>query len=171
MLNIDAQNMTTKLTLCRFEIGLLDLPPRLERRFSFYLNFLANLEKVGLYGTLSVGLVLSLIAVTRVALYASKSFTAQQYSNNLVSNSVYNPCEVKCSKQNETIRSDYEEDESDDRECLNIIRREDDYELENDDALSDIEYNEINDEEESTSSSEQVCKFTLLRLLSPDRSL
>lgn len=105
-----------------------------------------------------------MIAVTRVAIYASKSYAAQQYNNNLVNNSVYNPCEVKCSKQNESMRSDYDEDESDDRECLNIIRREDDYELENDDALSDIEYNEINDEEESTSSSEQVCKFTLFRL-------
>jgi hypothetical protein len=150
----------------RFEIALEDLPPRLERRFSFYLNWLANLEKAGLYGCLSVGLILSVIAVTRVAIYASKSYSAQQYNHNLVGNSVYNPCEVKCSKQNESMRSDCDEDESDDRECLNIIRREDEYELENDDALSDIEYNEINDEEESTSSSEQVCKFTLLLFIS-----
>lgn len=142
----------------------MDLPPRLERRFVFYLNFLRIVEKVGLYGSLSIGLLLSIYAVTRVALNASKSYSSQQYNN-----SVYNPCEVsKLSKQNEASMIPSDDYEDDDRECLNIIRREDDYELENDDALSDIEYNETNDEEESTaSSSEQVCKFT--HLLSPYR--
>lgn len=142
----------------------MELPPRLERRFGFYLNFLRIAEKVGLYGSLSIGLLLSVYAVSRVAHNASKSYASQQYKNS----SVYNPCEVsKLSRQNEASmpNNDYEDGA---RECLNIIRRENDYELENDDALSDIEYNETNDEEESTaSSSEQVCKFT--HLLSPRR--
>lgn len=139
-----------------------ELPHRLERRFKFYLNFLPVVEKVGLYGSLSMGLLLSIIAVTRVAFRASKSFTSQQYNHNLVNNSVYNPCERKMSKQEEALssndNSEEYEDDTDDRECLNVIRREDEYELENDDALSDIEYNEINDEDEEDS--ERVSKFT-----------
>lgn len=55
------------------------------------------------------------------------------------------------------VSNSSEEYDSDDRECLNVIRREDEYELENDDALSDIEYNEINgDDDDSTSTSERV---------------
>lgn len=139
-----------------------ELPHRLEKRFDFYLNLLPVVEKVGLYGTLSIGLFLSILAVTRVALRASKSFASQQYNHNLVNNSVYNPCERRMSKQEEARNgNENSEDDSDDRECLNVIRREDEYELENDDALSDIEYNEVNeDEEDSTSTSERVCKFT-----------
>lgn len=140
-----------------------ELPHRLERRFGFYLNFLAVIEKVGLYGSLSIGLFLSIIAVFHVALRASKSFTSQQYNHNLVNNSVYNPCERKMSKQEEADIIN-ENSDSDDRECLNVIRREDEYELENDDALSDIEYNnnEINDEDEEDSTSERVSKFTFV---------
>lgn len=139
-----------------------ELPRRLERRFGFYLNFLPVVEKVGLYGSLVLGLFLSIFAVTRVALRASKSFASQQYNHNLVNNSVYNPCERRLSKQQEEAHNgNNSEDDSDDRECLNVIRRDDEYELENDDALSDIEYNEINeDEEDTTSTSERVCKFT-----------
>lgn len=143
----------------------MDLPPRLERRFSFYLNFLPVVEKTGLYGTLSLGLIISIYAVTRVALNASRSYTSQQYNQNLKGNSVYNPCEVKLSKHNEASKINDNQDSNEEGEgeedCLNIIRREDDYELENDDALSDIEYNEINDEEESTSS-EQVKAYVNL---------
>lgn len=143
-----------------------ELPHRLEKRFGFYLNFLPVVEKVGLYGTISLGLFISILAVTRVALRASRSFAPHQYNHNLVNNSVYNPCERKMSKQEEVNNGvDISEDDTDDRECFNVIRREDDYELENDDALSDIDYNETNeDEEDSTSSLDRVCKFTFLYL-------
>jgi hypothetical protein len=145
-----------------------ELPHRLERRFQFYLNFLPVVEKVGLYGTLSLGLFISIFAVTRVAFRASKSFASQQYNHNLANNSVYNPCERRMSKQDEAANgNDNSEDDADDRQCLNVIRRDDEYELENDDALSDIEYNnEINeDEEDTTSASERVSKFAFLVLL------
>lgn len=164
----------------------MELPKRLENRFSLYLNILPMLEKAGLYGSLTLGLLLSIIAVTQVALRASRSIASQQqYNRNLMNNSVYNACEekltskcnaaaIECKKQKcgdyDDDRGNKSSDEDDEEhECLNIIRRADadrsiQYELENDDALSDIDYNEINDEEEeedesssTNSSSEQVC--------------
>jgi hypothetical protein len=166
----------------RFEISMMELPKRLEDRFSLYLNILPVVEKVGLYGSLTLGLVLSIIAVTRVALRASKFVASpyqQKYHHNLVSNSVYNACEEKVSSRNHSVTNenahkasnskDYGEDDNkmsdddDDAHCLNIIRRDDQYELENDDALSDIEYND--DGESSNGSLEQVNKFFKYRTL------
>lgn len=166
------------LFLHRFEISMMELPKRLEDRFSLYLNILPVVEMVGLYGSLTLGLVLSIIAVTRVALRASKFVASpyhQKYHHNLVNNSVYNACEEKLSSRNQSVTNetsqkaknsnddvDGEDDNKifndfDDSHCLNIIRRDDQYELENDDALSDIDYND--DGESSNGSSEQVKKF------------
>jgi hypothetical protein len=176
-----------KFYINRFEIALMDLPERLENRFSLYLNILPLLEKTGLYGSLSLGLLLSIIAVTRVALRASRSMTSQQchekYGRNLLNNSVYNACEEKLSKEmHSTVNEmrnnassnddEYDDDDDDDEnksnsgDCFNIIRRDDDYELENDDALSDIDYNEIaDDEEESMSNSSSTEQVNIMQIL------
>lgn len=151
-----------------FEISLNELPERLQRRFSLYLNILPIVEKAGLYGSFLLGALLSIFAVSQVALRTSRTMASQRchqkFNKNIVHNSIYNPCEEKKSKVapaqvvkvNELSRSD---DESNDGECLDMITRSQ-YELEDDDALSDIEYNETNDEGESSSnSSELVCKF------------
>jgi hypothetical protein len=171
----------------RFEIGLMELPERLQNRFGLYLNILPVVEKAALYGSLAVGLLLSIFAVTQVALRTSKTFASQQchqnYNQNLVKNSVYKACEEKLTKNSSTdamLKDNEEEDDMDfgdeSSDCMNIIRR-DEYELENDDALSDIDYNEINDEEESShSSSEQVHKSfnfsntVLLKLFSIEKA-
>lgn len=133
-----------------------ELPQRLENRFRLYLNILPVVEKVGLYGSLTLGLMLSIIAVSQVALRASKyvaSPYSQKYHKNLVSNSVYKACEEKVTdrrgsvpaemspRSNDSDEVDFEEDDRSE-ECLNIIRREPQYELEEDDALSDIESND-----------------------------
>lgn len=154
-----------------FEIKLERLPDRLQKRFSFYLNFLPLVEQAGLYGSFILGAILSIFAVTQVAVRTSKSFASQKcrqkFNNNIVNNSVYNPCEEKLinlrrtKKLPQMVRVDEiskSEDETDDSNLSNVISRNQ-YELEDDDALSDIDYNEIQDEDESTSSlSEQVCK-------------
>ncbi|XP_070501982.1 scavenger receptor class B member 1 [Chironomus tepperi] len=158
-----------------FEISMMELPKRLEDRFSLYLNILPVVEKVGLYGSLILGLALSIIAVTQVALRASKYVASpyhQKYHHNLVNNSVYNACEEKVSSRNHSVRNESSQngnkstddvdgeddskisDDDDDAHCLNIIRRDDQYELENDDAISDIDYND--DGESSNGSSEQM---------------
>lgn len=154
-----------------FEIGLTHLPERLEKRFSLYLNFLPILEKTALYGSLALGAILSILAVTQVALRTSKSIATQKchqkFNRNLINNSIYNPCEEKLIdmqskhspqvvvKLDELNKSD---DESNESECVDVITRNQ-YELEDDDALSDIDYNEIENEESSSlNSSEPVCK-------------
>lgn len=153
---------------------MVELPKNLEERFSLYLNILPLVEKVGLYGSLTLGLILSIIAVTQVALRASRYVApqySQKYHHNL--NSVYNPCEEKLTAKHNSTKNDplmktnaidneeenkaSDDDEYETNECLNIIRRDDQYELENDDALSDDDI-EYNDEEDSNSSSEQVSK-------------
>lgn len=159
-----------------FEIALNELPDHLQKRFSLYLNILPIVEKVGLYGSLALGAMLSIFAVTQVALRTSRSIASQRchqkFNPNRLNSSVYNPCEEKLIdlqskgvpnqvlKVNELSRSD---DESEDGDCLNVISRNQ-YELEDDDALSDIEYNEKQDDGESasTSSAEPVCKSIFL---------
>lgn len=154
-----------------FEIALNELPERLERRFNLYLNILPVLEKALLYGSLAIGVMLSIFAVTIVALRTSKSIASQgcnqKFNQNLVNNSVYNPCEEKLIdlqtkavpnkviEVNELSKSD---DESSEGDTSNVITRNQ-YELEDDDALSDIEYNEVDEESASTSSLDPVCKF------------
>lgn len=168
-----------------FEISLNELPERLEKRFSLYLNILPIVEKVGLYGSLLLGAMLSIMAVSQVALRTSRSIASQRchqkFNKNLVNNSVYNPCEEKLIdlhprspnqviKVNELSKSD---DESSDGDCQNVITRSQSYELEDDDALSDIEYSEITgDDSESTSnSSVPVCKsFVLFDVFDAARS-
>lgn len=165
-----------------FEIGMSHLPDRLQKRFSLYLNVLPVVEKAGLYGSLILGAFVTLYAVSRVAMRTSQTFASekcrQKFNKNLVNNSVYNPCEEKLinlggAKNVPQIKHVDElsksEDETDESNLSNVISRNQ-YELEDDDALSDIEYNEIHDEEDSISSSpEPVCKFhPLLNLhLSP----
>lgn len=153
-----------------FEIALYDLPERLEKRFDMYLNVLPIVEKTLLYGTIAIGMIFSIFVVTQVALRTSKSIATQScnqnFNQNLVNNSVYNPCEEKLidlqsraasnkvMQVNELSKS---EDENSVGDCPNVITRNQ-FELEDDDALSDIEYNEIDEESASTSSSEPVCK-------------
>lgn len=149
-----------------FEIALNELPERLERRFDLYLNILPVVEKSLLYGSLAIGLILSIFAVTIAALRTTKSIASQgcnqKFSQNLVNNSVYNPCEEKLidlqtkAVPNKVIEVNELSDASSDSN--NVIRRNQ-YELEDDDALSDIEYNEVDEESASTSSFDTVCKF------------
>lgn len=153
-----------------FEIGMQQLPDRLQTRFSLYLNILPVLETVGLYGSLVLGAILSIMAVSRVALRTTKSITTTQrshekFSKNLQNNSVYHPCEEKLIdlqsakkpaqviKVNEFGKSDSDSND----ECSDVITRSQ-YELEDDDALSDIDYKEI-DEESASSSSMSVGKI------------
>lgn len=158
-----------------FEISLNELPKRLERRFDLYLNLLPMVEKSILYGSFALGIMLSIIAVSRVALRTSISLTSQnlsqKFNRNLANNSVYNPCEEKLialqptkavqnkvTKVNELSKSD--EESSDSGGGLNMITRSQ-YELEDDDALSDIDYTEVDEESASTASTSSgpVCKF------------
>lgn len=155
-----------------FEISLNELPERLERRFDLYLNILPVVEKAVLYGSLAIGVLLSIFAVTIVALRTSESIASQgcnkKFNQNLVNNSVYNPCEEKLidlqtkAVPNKVIEvnelSNKSDDESSSGDTNNVIRRNQ-YELEDDDALSDIEYNEVDEESASTSSFDPVCKF------------
>lgn len=155
-----------------FEIGLTHLPDRLQSRFSLYLNILPVVVEAIRYGSLILGAFFSIYSVTQVALRTSRNFAndrcRQKFNKNLVSNSVYNPCEEKLiglrgtknlPQMVQVDEMSKSEDENDDSNSSNIISRNQ-YELEDDEALSDIEYNEIHDEEESTSSlSEPVCKF------------
>lgn len=153
-----------------FEIALHELPDRLERRFGLYLNFLPMVETLGLYGSLVLGAFLSILAVSRVALRTTKSMTSQRchekFSKNIQNNSVYNPCEEKLIdlksakdvsqviKVDELSKSDSESND----ECTDVITRSQ-YELEDDDAISDIDYNEI-DEESTSSCSVPVSSIT-----------
>lgn len=154
-----------------FEIALMQLPDRLQQRFSLYLNIAPVVEQVALYGSLILGAFLTIYAVTQVAIRTSQSFASekcrQKFNKNLVNNSVYNPCEEKLISRapknlpqikqvDEMCKSD---DDTDENNPLNVISR-DQYELEDDDALSDIDYNEIQDEDSQDSTSdisEQVC--------------
>lgn len=148
-----------------FEIGLKELPERLEKRFSLYLNILPVVEQAALYGSLVLGALFSVFAVFQVALRTSKSMAAQRchqkFNSNLANNSVYNPCEEKLidlkstkatNPPSQVIKVD-EMSRLDDvlfeGDSLNVITR-DQYELENDDALSDIDYNEENSEDSSS---------------------
>lgn len=151
-----------------FEIGLQELPDRLQKRFSLYLNILPMVEKAGLYGSLILGAILSIFAVTQVALRTSKTIASQRCHQKFNRNLVYTPCEEKLidlhqmKKMPQVIKVDEfnnkSDDESNDNDCGNVISRNQ-YELEDDDAISDIDYNEIVDEESTSSSTEPVCKF------------
>lgn len=144
-----------------FEIGLQELPDRLERRFSLYLNYLPLLEKAGKYGSLILGAFLLVCSVAQVALKTSKSITAQRchqkFNNNLASNSVYNPCEEKLidlkptKSKSQVIKVDELNKSEEEFEGLNVITR-DSFELEDDDALSDIEYTESSSEDSASTS-------------------
>lgn len=151
-----------------FEIGLQELPDRLQKRFSLYLNILPLVEKAGLYGSLILGAILSIFAVSQVALRTSKSMASQRCHQKFNRNLVYSPCEEKLidlhlmKSMPQVIKvdefSNKSDDESNDNDCGNVISRNQ-YELEDDDAISDIDYNEIVDEESASSSSEPVCKL------------
>ncbi|CRL06508.1 CLUMA_CG019609, isoform A [Clunio marinus] len=153
-----------------FEFALDTLPERLENRFGLYLNVLPIVEKAGMLSLFLLGALFAITAVSRVALKTSKSITSEnsykKFNRNLINNSVYNPCEVKLielkskkqmannvTKINERTKPD--DDDSCEEDSLNVITRSQ-YELEDDDAISDIEYNEINEEGESTSSSSEA---------------
>jgi hypothetical protein len=145
-----------------FEIGLTELPERLEKRFSLYLNILPMVEKVVLYGCLALGGILSVIAVSQVALRTSKSISSQRCHQKFNRNLIYAPCEEKLidekSKKPPQAMTKLEDEESNDSEGADVITRLDPYELEEDDALSDIDYSDIHqiDEESASTSSEPV---------------
>ena len=157
-----------------FEIALEGLPERLEKRFGLYLNILPLLEVVGLYGTLTLGTLLTIIAVTQVALRTSKSMAAQKCHQKFNRNLVYSPCEeMLIDRQGKNVPQVVLTDEtnkSDDEssinggDCTNVITRSQ-YELEDDDALSDIEYSEEIDSESTSRSSMPVSFVFVLFLL------
>lgn len=144
-----------------FEIAMEELPVHLQNRFSLYLNILPMVEKVGFYGSFVLGALLSIFAVTQVALRTSKSMAAQSCKQQFRGNLVYSPCEEKESKKSKHVVKVTQVDEfskcDDDNnsDCMVIISRSH-YELEDDDALSDIEYNDL-DGESTSSSSIPVC--------------
>lgn len=133
-----------------FEISLNELPQRLEHRFSLYLNVLPLVERVGFYCSLALGLLLSIVAVTQVAIRTSKSLATQKYHQKFNRNLVYGPCEEKLVERHMPKAELVDETRSDDGGLSNVITRSQ-YELEEDDALSDIDY-EIDDESASSSS-------------------
>lgn len=147
-----------------FEIALDELPPRLEKRFALYLNILPLVERVGLYGSWILGALFSLIAVFQVAMGTSRRLTGQKNRNLTTNNAVYNPCEEKLIESGEKRRPttiDFELSRRGDDmkiETFNIITRDDQFELEDDEALSDIDYDKDEDDgAESTSNcSDQV---------------
>lgn len=159
-----------------FEIGMEQLPDRLQKRFSLYLNILPTLQTVGLYGSFILGAIFSIMAVSRVALRTTKSMTSQRchekFSQNLHNNSVYNPCEEKLidlkstKKLPQVIKVDEsnKSDSDSNDECSDVITRSQ-YELEDDDALSDIDYNEMDDESTSSCSVSVSWLLKLLRFL------
>lgn len=176
--HVDKRFSNLVIPMLWFEISMENIPDQLQKRFDLYLNILPLVEKSGIYGTFLIGLIFSIIAVTRVAVRVSSSITSTQknkkYGNNLAQNNIYNACEEKLidgehglkitketfqlSKDNVSNHTDSgisrnltgddgdDEDDydSDDGRCMNIIKRCE-FELENDDALSDLDYN--NDEE------------------------
>lgn len=145
-----------------FEIGLMELPERLEKRFSLYLNILPVVEKAALYGLLALGSILSIIAVSQVALRTSKTLASQKCHQKFNRNLIYAPCEEKLidekSKKPQKTTLKLDDEESNSSDCADVITRHDQYELEDDDALSDIDYSETQiDEESASTSSEPVC--------------
>jgi scavenger receptor class B, member 1 len=142
-----------------FEIALDELPERLEKRFKLYLKILPMVEKIGLYGSFILGGILAIFAVFRVALRASQTMTGQKSRNIANNNSVYNPCEEKLidlHTKNTQLTQDkgiIDDDDINFKTCNIIIR--DQFELEEDEALSDIELKEA-EEESSSSYSDQV---------------
>lgn len=148
-----------------FEIALDELPPRLEKRFALYLNMLPMVERVGLYGSFILGAFFSIIAVFQVAMGASRRLTGQKNRNLANGSAVYNQCEEKLiengSEKRRPTTIEYElgrlGDDMQIAKSFNIITRDDQFELEDDEALSDIDYNNDDDGEESTSNcSDQV---------------
>lgn len=135
---------------------MTELPPSLTNRFILYLNILPVVEKIFLYGSLPLGVLLALFAITKAALRVSTNFGPSQkntrYNRNISHNAVYNTCEEKLMHQKNEFplpdESKYYKIADEDNDNLDhlIIGRHD-YELENDAALSDIDYNEQNDEE------------------------
>lgn len=192
--HVDKRFSNLVIPMLWFEIAMENIPDQLQKRFNLYLNILPMVEKSGLYGSFLIGLILSIIAVTRVAIRVSSSLTStqknQKYGNNLTQNQIYNACEeklmdgesgfkitkdtFKLNKDNISNNTDSgisrnlhgedgdDEDDydSDDGRCMNIIKRCE-FELENDDALSDLEYNndeEVNSTEEEKDESNKVSK-------------
>lgn len=144
-----------------FEISLNELPLRLENRFSLYLNILPLVEKVGLYCSLALGAVLSIVAVTQVAIRTSKSLATQKYHQKFSRNLVYGPCEEKLVDRHMPKVEHVDETSSDDGGMSNVITRSQ-YELEEDDALSDIDYDDIDDESASSSTMSPVSSVSSL---------
>lgn len=189
--HVDKRFSNLVIPMLWFEIAMENIPDQLQQRFNLYLNILPLVEKSGLYGTLIIGLILSIMAVTRVAVRVSSSLTSTQnnkkYGNNLAQNQIYNACEEKLidgergfkitkdsfnlvkdnvsnntdsgiSRNNGEDGDDEDDYDSDDGRCMNIIKRCE-FELENDDALSDLEYNndeEVNSTEEDKDESNEV---------------
>jgi hypothetical protein len=151
----------TTIPMLWFEIALDELPDRLEKRFKLYLKILPLVEQIGLYGSFILGGILSIFAVFRVALRTSRTMTGQKGRNMATNNAVYQPCEEKLMDNQTQVanKPDYNKKRHEHEDeiqfvSFNVITREQ-FELEDDDALSDIDFKE--DEDESTSNcSDQV---------------
>jgi hypothetical protein len=113
-------------------------------------------ENIFLYGCFPIGILLVLVSVTRAAVRLSSAFgsshKSQRYNRNLANNAIYNTCEEKLIRdkemkymQNQQITENYYKIDDDNDNFENFIIRGDGYELENEVALSDIDYNEQND--------------------------
>lgn len=153
---------------------MYSLPEALKNRFTLYLNILPVLEKIGLYGCFICGMILTIVAITRVALRLSTTLTASKnissnhhkYNSNLKNNAIYNACETQ-----EKLMSGEEckpiiskskfkhHDTNEPEEMLTIGRC--DFDLENEAALSDIDYDEENISDQSSTNSIHEIKDSL----------
>lgn len=124
-----------------------ELPQSLQNRFMLYLNFLPVLEKIGLYGGFICGTFLTVFAITRAAmklsttLTASKNISGHKYS----SSPIYNACEEKLMSGGDIKRKFKHKHNNEPEEEMHIIESvigRCDFDLENEAALSDIEYDE-----------------------------
>ncbi|XP_037958648.1 scavenger receptor class B member 1 isoform X2 [Teleopsis dalmanni] len=152
-----------------FDIMLPELPESLDNRFNFYLNILPYLDIIGIWGSLALGVVLLVYAVTRATLRISKisentkyckanilHSTTTQDNSHRPNGSVYNPCEMALIEMNEKdalkplskqqkhliTRSDEENIADADYELYNEIdmkKRRQSYALDLEPAISDTD--------------------------------
>ena len=152
-----------------------ELPESLKNRFILYLNVMPILEKIGLYGSFICGMILTMFAITRAAFRLSTSMSASKnisnnhhkYNSNLTNSAIYNACEERLMSDDECkpIAKSKFIHKDDTGFCINIDANEKinttgscEFELENEAALSDIEYDDDDSSDQSSSNSIQEIK-------------
>ena len=141
-----------------------ELPQSLQNRFLLYLNILPVLEKVGMYGGMMCGIALTIYSITRAALKLSTTLTVSRNisSGKYKSSAIYNACEetlmsgneckpktkMRKSKNNNNTEYVNMNEKDEEMHIIESVIGRCDFELENEAALSDIEYDEIDEDDE-----------------------